>query len=332
MRYSGLGPVTSPTPHSPTTQRSFSEWFNRARNLLSPDELAILTPPGFALSFAKYMISPERQIGGDNIEERDPNYVGLWMDFYRWVGEKYFRWKVEGVEHVPETGPALLVGSHNGGIIVTDSALSMVAIWDKYGPDRRVYALSHDVLHSNASLRRIAARSGILRAGHHGAAKALAAGHLALVYPGSDLDSTRPFSERHKIELGNRMGFLKLALRQRVPIVPVVSVGTHEQFVVLTREDKIADVFGLQKRFRVGVFPIALALPWGITSGLFPYFPLPAQTSIRFAPRIEWPQYGPEDAENPAILARCYEEVTSHMQRELDLLAKNRVPFLGSLT
>ena len=64
-----------------------------------------------------------------------------------------------------------------------------------------------------------------------------------LVYPGSDLDTFRPFRDRDKIVLGGRKGFLELALRERVPIVPVVTAGTHEQIIVLTRGDRLARLF-----------------------------------------------------------------------------------------
>jgi 1-acyl-sn-glycerol-3-phosphate acyltransferase len=308
---------------------AWREWLSRAEKYFTPAELAIFTLPGFLAALAKYALAPDRELLAEDLSRRDPEYVKLLMDLTRVVGERYFRWKYSGVEHVPPTGRALLVGSHNGGLITFDSMLTMLAVFDHHGKDRAVYPLSHDVLHSNAMLRKHAAQMGVLRAGHTGAEKALRNEHLVLVYPGSDLDATRPFRDRYKIELGGRKGFLKLALRNNVPIIPVVSVGTHEQWVVLTRGDKIAERLMLKKLLRIEVFPIVFSLPWGITSGFVPYIPLPAQTSVRFGPPIHWPELDKSCAEDPQILQRCYDQVRAALQVEMDALSIGRRPFIG---
>jgi 1-acyl-sn-glycerol-3-phosphate acyltransferase len=304
-------------------------WLARMARELGPDGLALLTPPGFALALAKYLAAPAREAPAHDLDARDPEAVRFWVDTFRAVGERYFRWKVQGVEHLPAEGGALLVGSHNGGLVVSDSALTMVAVHDRFGPERRMYSLSHDVLHSNATLRRLAARAGVLRASHEGAAKALREGHLTLVYPGSDLDATRPFSERYRVELGGRKGFIRLALRERTPIVPVVSVGTHEQWIVLTRGDRLARALNTKRWLRLETLPIVLCVPWGLTLGIFPYVPLPAQTTVAFAPALRWPDLGPEDAERPAVVDRCYEEVRAALQAAMDTLARGRTTFFG---
>ncbi|MDP3274514.1 MAG: lysophospholipid acyltransferase family protein [Deltaproteobacteria bacterium] len=305
------------------------QWYAELLDALGPEGRALITPVGLAHTVAKYIVNPERKLAADDLDARDPAFVAQWMRVLRPVAERYFRWQVSGIEHVPREGPVLLVGSHNGGIVVSDSALTVLALWDHLGPSRPVYSLSHDLLHTTATLRSLARRGGILRAGHTGAERALRAGHITLVYPGSDLDSTRAFSQRYKIELGGRKGFLKLALRTGVPIVPVVSAGTHEQFVVLTRGDGLAKLLRTRSWLRLQVFPIVLSLPWGLTSGLFPYVPLPVQTSLAFGPAIRWPSLSAADADDPAVLDRCYAEVRDALQREMDVVAKGRLPFLG---
>lgn len=160
---------------------------------------------------------------------------------------------------------ALLVGSHNGGMLAFDTVFTMVAVWDRFGPSRALYPLAHDLAFHHPATAKYAPRMGVLRAGHGAGSSALRAGELVLVYPGSDLDSYRPFRDRHRIELGGRTGFLKLALRERVPIIPVVSVGTHEQFIVLTRGDRLARLINTRRHLRASVCPIVISLPWGLT-------------------------------------------------------------------
>jgi hypothetical protein len=113
-------------------------------------------------------------------------------------------------------------------------------------------------------------------------------------------------------------------------VVPVVSAGTHEQLIVLSDGRKIARRLRLKRLLRSEGFPIVLALPWGLTSGFFPYLPLPAQTTIQFGPPIGWPSLGPSDAEEPQVVLRCYEEVRSTMQHMLDELTRDRLPWVGT--
>jgi len=130
--------------------------------------------------------------------------------------------------------------------------------------------------------------------------------------------------------LGGRKGFLQLALRAGVPIVPVVSAGTHEQFIVLTRGDTLAKRLHMHRWARTFVCPVVLSVPWGVTTGFLPYVPMPAQTSLAFGAPIHWPALTARDADDPVVLERCYTEVEATMQSMLDRLTEGRRPFLGS--
>jgi 1-acyl-sn-glycerol-3-phosphate acyltransferase len=309
-------------------------WLDEARRMIPPeDRKVLLSPPRLVARFLRFALARHAGHAGgadaDAIAARDPRLVALLLDFMRVVSRHYFRLRVEGVEHVPASGPALLVGNHNGGLVPMDSFFTGLAIHDRFGPERAMYALVHDFMFEDPLLRRYALALGMLRAGAEGARHAFAQGHCVLVYPGSDLETYRPFRERKKVILGGRKGFLRLALRERVPIVPVISSGTHEQFVVLTRGDRLARLLHAHAWARTDVCPIVFSLPWGITSGFVPYLPLPAQTTIAFAPPLRWPEIGPDQAERPEVLERCYREVEAVMQGELDRLEQGRRAFLG---
>jgi 1-acyl-sn-glycerol-3-phosphate acyltransferase len=310
------------------------EWVSRARRLVpSADRRVLLSPPRLVTRFARFALARTAGRAGrahaDDLEARDPELMRLVLDFWREFGARYFRSRVEGVENVPASGPVLLVGSHNGGLLPSDGFLTALAITDRHGIERRVYTLAHDFLFEDPILRSYAQRLGMLRAGHDGAQRALAAGHCVLVYPGSDLDAFRPFRARSKIVLGGRKGFLRLALHQRAPIVPVVSVGTHEQLIVLSRGDRLARWTHAHVWARSEVLPIVVSLPWGITSGFVPYWPLPAQTTVAFGDPIVWSDLGPECADDPATLGCCYAEVEARMQAMLERLSEGRRFLLG---
>jgi 1-acyl-sn-glycerol-3-phosphate acyltransferase len=166
----------------------------------------------------------------------------------------------------------------------------------------------------------------MLRAGHDSAHHAFEAGGCVLVYPGSDIDTFRPFRDRNKIVLAGRKGFVKLALRERVPIVPVVAAGMHEQFIVLSRGDWLAHALHAHRWIRAEVLPLVLSIPWGLTSGFVPYLPLPAQMTLSFLPPMSWPHLHEDD---PDALERVYREVEHVMQEELDRQTRGRHFLIG---
>jgi len=314
--------------------RDLASWIVRARRLVPREDRAVLlSPPRLVARFMRFAWRRRHhtdvRADASDPSLRDPELVSLFLDLFRLVGKWYFRLRVEGVENVPAAGPVLLVGNHNGAFVPSDGFFTALAIHDRHGPGRAVYALAHDFIYEDPLLRSYALRLGILRAGHDSARRAFRSGGTVLVYPGSDLDTFRPFRDRDRIVLGGRKGFLALALRAGVPIVPVVSVGTHEQLIVLTRGDRLARVFHAHAWARSEVLPIVLSLPWGVTSGFVPYIPLPAQTTIAFGPPLRWPELGPEDADRPEVLERCYREVEARMQEMLDRLSEGRRFLLG---
>lgn len=322
----------------PLVAHGLTDWVVRAHRVFPLRRVLHFTLPHRAVEmlaayvlhrFTEGALHSRRQPVAVDLDARDEETVGLLLDAARAVGNVYFRADVRGVEHVPKNGPALLVGNHNGGFLTFDTYLTMAAIADAQGLSRAVRPLAHDFVFDDPVLRAYAMAFGSLRAGHEGAEQAFARGDLVLVYPGGDLDTFRPFSRRDRIELGGRSGFVRLALRNRVPIVPVVSAGTHEQMVILWRGDRIARLLGMHRWARAAVFPIALSLPWGLTSAFVPYLPLPAQTTVAFGPQLAWPELGPEAADDPEVVARCYQQVQNAMQSLLDGITAGRRPFLG---
>lgn len=302
------------------------DWLDRWAELAPlRDRVALVCPPILVGKFVHYALRlRKRTFAADDIHARDPRFVSLLVDLARALGRHYFRLETTGVENIPARGGALLVGNHNGGLLPLEPFFTAVAVWDRFGPDRALYALGHDFLFEDPMLRRYTAMLGVLRAGHEGAMHALSDGHLALVYPGGDLDAFRPFHDRNKIVLGDRTGFIKLALRARVPIVPVVTVGAHEQFIVLTRGDRLAKLLHLHAWARTSVLPLIAAVPWGVTIGFVPYLPLPAQITMAIGEPMTWPDLTPADAENPTAVARAYEDVRSRMQAVMDRLSEGR--------
>ena len=129
------------------------------------------------------------------------------------------------------------------------------------------------------------------------------------------------------MDFGGRKGFIRLALEEDVPIVPVVAIGGQETALFLSRGERLAKLLQLDRMFRLKVLPISLALPWGLNIGdMASHFPLPAKITVEALPAIDLrEEFGPE----PDV-DYVYDEVLGRMQGALTALAaERRFPVLG---
>ena len=265
---------------------------------------------------------------GWSLDERDPQVINSLMPFWEWFYRYYFRVTTDGWHHIPDR-KVLLVGSHNGGLASPDMVMTMYDWFRRFGTQRPVYGLMHpSVWKVNPSLAKLAEKTGAIVAHPKTAMAALNRNASVLVYPGGAQDVFRPHSQRNQINLAGRKGFIKLALREQVPIVPVVSKGAHDTLFVLT------DIYEWVKQLhKLGmpwfmdsdpeVFPIYLGLPWGISIGPLPNIPLPAQIHTRIGAPITFKRNGIKASRDRAYVDECYEIVLRRMQQELDDLVGN---------
>jgi 1-acyl-sn-glycerol-3-phosphate acyltransferase len=261
-----------------------------------------------------------------DLDNRDPDYIrerlpGLWL-----LSSIYFRGEVRGLGNIPEEGPVLLVGNHSGGNLTVDSGVFTLAFSAYFGVERELYALAHNLVASAPPLRFLR-RFGVIAASPGNAEQALAADAAVLVYPGGDREVHRPTWERHRVDFGGRKGWIRLALEQDVPIVPVVAIGGQETALFLSRGETLARVLMLDRTLRLKVLPISLALPWGLNVGDFlGHLPFPAKITVETLPPIHLrEEFGPE----PDV-DEVYEHVLRLMQETLSALAaERRLPVLG---
>ena len=267
-----------------------------------------------------------RRVPEADLDERDPDYIrerlpSLWL-----LSSLYFRGEVRGLGNIPEEGAVLLVGNHSGGNLTVDSGVFTLAFNAYFGVERPLYALAHNLVVSFPGLGFLR-RHGVIAASPSNAHKALAAGAAVLVYPGGDVEVHRPVWERNKVDFDGRKGWIRQALDEDVPIVPVVSIGGQETSLFLSRGETLAKLLMLDKAFRLKVLPISLAIPWGINVGDFlGHVPLPAKITIETLPPIRVREEFGDDPD----LDEVYDHVVRLMQETLDALAaERRLPVLG---
>lgn len=251
----------------------------------------------------------------NSLERREPEIIRALLPAVQAINARYLRLKSDGLEHIPG-GPALFVGNHNGGISGPDMACTLGTLWGRLGADAPLFALAHDfAMRHFPALGRVIQKLGAVRASSDNAARILASGGQALVYPGGDLEAYRHSRLRDEIILGDRTGFVRVAQRTGAPIVPIVAHGAHRSAYIFHDGAWIARALRLSQWARLQRFPLALALPWGIAIGPWlPYLPLPFPVRLRVLSPIA------VAADDDPIEVR--EHVRGRMQTALDELAR----------
>lgn len=265
----------------------------------------------------------------DQIEGIDPEFIQLLAPTLDAISRLYFRMDIEGMDEVPK-GAGLVVGNHNAGITFLEP-IGLAARWYiEKGMNDPLHFLVHDAMVSLPLLRTFLIRAGCVRASHKTANKLLSGGKKVFVFPGGNLEAFRSYRDRYKITFGGKKGFIRLALRERVPIIPVVLVGGHETFFVLHNGEPLAKLLRLKKLIRSETCALFLGLPWGLGFGPIFHFPLPAKSQVRFLEPISLKNYSPRDVKNEKVLEEIYQKVTSRMQTAVDeLSAKRKYPVIG---
>ncbi len=269
---------------------------------------------------ADWMAARVRHSTDDGLEGRDPDFLARMLPTI----DTWLRWfdpVVDGFERLPDEGPYLVVGNHSGGIWMPDFWAFLSKWLHERGPHEPIYSLGFDLNFSLPGLADIARRIGSAPASQANGGLLLEAGHPVIVYPGGDEDDYRPWTERHRVDLHGHMGFVRLALRHQVPVIPLVAHGSHDAIIVLTRGERLARLLRFD-RLRINVMPIVAGPPWGIAPVQLPTFPLPARVTARVCEPIDWSHLGPEAADDPEVVRRCYEEALGRMQANLDELVE----------
>jgi 1-acyl-sn-glycerol-3-phosphate acyltransferase len=111
-----------------------------------------------------------------------------------------------------------------------------------------------------------------------------------------------------------------------VPIQPIVSIGSQETALFLTRGERLARLARLDKLLRLKTAPIMFGLPFGLVPAVFGHIPLPAKITVQVLPKIDLRERYGDDPD----LEEVYDDVIWRMQDVLESLAEDRrLPVLG---
>jgi 1-acyl-sn-glycerol-3-phosphate acyltransferase len=251
-----------------------------------------------------------RRLEGDYPEDEwgfDEQFSELVEPFFAFLYERWWRVKVEGVQHVPGHGRGLLVSNH-AGILPWDATMISMALLREHPLPRQPRFLVLNWAFELPWISIFMRKVGGVVASPYNASRLLEQDHLVAVFPEGVKGTGKPFRERYRLRRFGRGGFVEVAVRSGAPIVPVAVVGSEEIY------PKLADVPALARLVGAPFFPVTPTFPW---LGPVGAIPLPSKWRIEFCEPIETVSYGPEAAADRALVLELTERVRRVVQEAL---------------
>jgi 1-acyl-sn-glycerol-3-phosphate acyltransferase len=200
----------------------------------------------------------------------------------------YFRVATHGIESVPG-GRLLLIANHSGQFGYDGAMLAMAMLLEAR-PPRLVRGMAEFMFWRTPWAGTFASRLGMMAGTPRNCAAMLDAGECVMVFPEGARGANKPYRKRYQLQRFG-LGFMRLALETRTPIVPVGIVGAEEQ------QPGFANLEGFGKRLGLPSFPITISSPWlGL---LGPGFALPVKYHVYFGAPLHFD--GTPDDEDAAI-------------------------------
>ncbi|RMF20418.1 MAG: acyltransferase family protein, partial [Deltaproteobacteria bacterium] len=195
--------------------------------------------------------------------------------FFRFLFESWWRVEVIGMEHVPRSGPAILVGNHSGGLPF-DATMVAYALSSDEGPGRIARPLYDRFVERLGPVRDAFRKLGGVPARYAVADELLSRGELPVIFPEGVGGVAKLYDDRYRVGRFSTSA-PRLSLRHRAPIVPFAVVGAEEIYPLIGRSAQIGRALGAP------YLPITPFFPFFGPLGLVP---LPTKWTIVFGSRI----------------------------------------------
>lgn len=228
--------------------------------------------------------------------------------------DRYWRVRLGGREHVPDSGPCLFVANRSG-LLPFDGLVLSHAIWREHPSGERPRFLVADWLMGLPFAHATLAQLGGVRACRENAQRLLASNRFVIAFPEGGKGATKVFRERYRLQRFGRGGAVRLALELGAPIVPVGVVGAEEAHPLLAKLGVPVRRFGLPFLPLTPTFP--LLGPLGL-------LPLPSQWVIRIGEPISLSHYEPNAATDELLVAELTEDVRTRVRSLIDSALRDR--------
>ena len=239
---------------------------------------------------------------------------------YEPVYSKWFRTEWEGLEKIPPEGGALLVANH-AGAIPSDAPVIMHGIEKELG--RPVYGLADYFFRTVPVVGTLWARAGGVSARPANAYRLLREQRqLALVFPEGTKGPSKSFTDRYQLRRFGRGGFVEIAMRAGVPVVPIAVVGSEEAMPVMFRLPTLARALG------VPYVPITANLLAMGPAGVF--VPFPAKFKLRVLDPVSFDVPPDQERYSKSKIMDESERIRGYIQEAVyDMLRDRRSIWFG---
>ena len=140
-----------------------------------------------------------------------------------------------GFEQLPEHGPMLLVGNHTL-LGFYDVPLLYFELWDRRGIVVR--ALGDHAHFLLPVWSRMLEEFGVVDGTRENCGALMARGETILVFPGGAREVTKRKGEKYQLLWGSRLGFARMAIAHRCPIVPFAALGVEDSLDIPLRRQR----------------------------------------------------------------------------------------------
>lgn len=213
--------------------------------------------------------------------------------------------RLEGVERLP-AGPVLLVGNH--GLLGYETLFFFEQLYTATGRIPR--GLADRWFFRVPGVRDLLVRVGGVYGAPRSAHEVLGRGEMLVCYPGGAREVFKHDpAHRYRLRWDKSQGFVRVALRAGVPVVPFAAAGVDDTFGILSR---------LRGSGRLLMGHDKYDLP--LLMGLGP-LPSPVPFWFRLGEPI-WFDAPPSAADDPGVVAALHGQVWRRAQTQLDELVE----------
>jgi 1-acyl-sn-glycerol-3-phosphate acyltransferase len=266
-------------------------------------------------------VTPESSERLSDVDEwgRSQHLRDILAKVYAPLYDRWLRVEWEGFDKIPLEGGALIVANHAGAIPV-DAPSIMHGIERDLG--RPVYGLADDMFKKVPLVNVAWSRLGGVQAHPDNAYRLLREQqHLVTVFPEGSKGPGKTYAERYQLRRFGRGGFVQIAMRAGVPIIPLAVIGSEETMPI------IAKVPALDRLLGVPYVPITVNMLFGPLGLLVPF---PAKLRIRVLDPVVL-EVPPDQPRYPRSRIMDTSEGIRHaIQEELyDMLRRRRSVWTG---
>jgi len=239
----------------------------------------------------------------------------LARQLYDPIYRHWFRAEWEGLEKIPTEGGALLVANH-AGAIPSDAPAIMHGIETEL--QRPVYGMADHMFKGMPVVGTLWSRAGGVAAHPENAYRLLREqGQLALVFPEGTKGPGKIYTERYQLRRFGRGGFVEIAMRAGVPIVPIAVVGAEESMPTLFKIPALARMLGLP------YVPITANMLMFGPLGMLAYFP--AKFRLRVLDPVRFDVPPDQERYSKSRIMDAAEDIRLDLQQTLyDMLRQRR--------